>query len=157
MAREVRLDIRPSMLIRPGHRQTAVDSILLRVGLIDGFVPHRVRRPTAISWSLLPSGRLKLNVDAAFAPGWAGGGCVLRNATGDLVAALSFPLHGASSSLHVEALAMEEALSWCTDLSIPPFEIETDSLTLARLSVSIMKLDYLNMWNLISIVPNLAK
>ncbi|CAH9079126.1 unnamed protein product [Cuscuta europaea] len=66
---------------------------------------------------------MKLNTDV---PGRAGGGAILRNQNGELVAAISFPLI-ASTSLEAEIQAIFTATRWAIEEGYSEFLVETDA------------------------------
>lgn len=126
----VRTDVMSITHSRPLARCSPADDILLSSGLIRGFkVSQRMRR-MLISWSLPPSGRLKLNVDATFRSYCAGGGGILRDDSSNVLVAFAFPIMDATSPLHAEALALFHSLEKCVAASLFPSIVETDSTLL---------------------------
>lgn len=87
--------------------------ILLHERIIHRFSYPRCKQPTLVSWFLPPSGRLKLNVDAAYSHGRAGGGGIIRNSKGNVIVAFDFPHMDSTSPLHAEVLALAFVLNWC--------------------------------------------
>lgn len=65
----------------------------------------RPPRPLIVHWVTPPSGRLKLNVDAAVGRHYAAGGAILRNHRGSCLGAISFRLP-LSPPLHAEIQAV---------------------------------------------------
>lgn len=94
---------------------------LLSKGGIGAEVKN-AKRPLS-HWKFPPSGRLKINVDGAFRPKQQQGGigAVVRNESGQCLAAFARPIPFASSALHVEAescrlacylLSIRDGLTW---------------------------------------------
>ncbi|CAH9125376.1 unnamed protein product, partial [Cuscuta epithymum] len=81
-----------------------IDKILYEERLIpEGYhLAQRILKP--IRW-IKPKNGLKLNIDAAFIPGRASGGAILRNERGKMLRAISFPV-AADSSLEAEWKAL---------------------------------------------------
>ncbi|PON85091.1 LOW QUALITY PROTEIN: Ribonuclease H-like domain containing protein [Trema orientale] len=80
-------------------------------------------------WKRSPTGKLKLNVDAAInlRTNCIGVGGVFRDSNGDVVVdVLSKRLSLTQSLYAVELIAMKEALSWCKDKSYVVYMLESD-------------------------------
>lgn len=80
-----------------------------------------------VSWVLPPSSRLKLNVDASFNAQGTGGGSVLRDDSGEIIYEFAFPILGATSPVHAEAMALVQSLDFCSTTAQHPLEAEIDS------------------------------
>lgn len=125
----VKRDFLMLSIASPMRSNGTSDMILIREGFAASFTPPKRRKTLWIKWTKPPSGRLKLNTDASFTSSGTAGGACLRDSTGNLVAALSFPLK-ASSAQEAEVLALESALIWCESAAIFPKAIEVDSSSL---------------------------
>ncbi|XP_031132021.1 uncharacterized protein LOC116033418 [Ipomoea triloba] len=100
--------------------------------LIATFAPKKRSIISWIKWLRPPTGRLKLNTDAAFSSLRSAGGACLRDSSGTLIAALAFPI-AASSALEAETFALDFSLRWCDLTAKRPQYIEVDSKFLASL------------------------
>ncbi|CAH9141052.1 unnamed protein product [Cuscuta epithymum] len=78
-----------------------------------------------IRW-LKPQSNFKLNADARYISGKAGGGAILRNQDGEMLAAISFPIT-ASTSLEAEIIAIIIATRWAVESGYCDFQVETDA------------------------------
>lgn len=85
----VREDIFLSTKSRSRTKKVANISSLIQVGLSPPLTTCQLR---IVGWLLPPVGRLKLNTDAALGQHTAGGGAILRDATGAFMHAIFFPL-----------------------------------------------------------------
>lgn len=128
----------------PISRRSPADDILLSAGLVRKFAANRRRIPTLVQWTLPPSGRLKLNVDASYDASGSGGGGILRDDSGNLLLSFAFPINGASSALQAEVAAMALSLRYCMHRLAGPVTIESDS----QLLVAFINRHSISPWNL---------
>lgn len=129
---EVKQECFDLSIVHPFRSTKSSDRRFIEVGLVAFFTAPKPKKTLWIKWHHPPSGRLKLNSDAAFSSVSCGGGAVLRNSNGALVAALSFPL-SATSALEAEALALDFTMRWCELAARKPTLIEVDSSVLVYL------------------------
>uniref|UniRef100_A0A803Q6Z2 Reverse transcriptase domain-containing protein n=1 Tax=Cannabis sativa TaxID=3483 RepID=A0A803Q6Z2_CANSA len=94
------------------------------------YDPTGVLPPTKPKWLAPPSGRLKMNTDAAVnvATGVFGLAAILRNSTGDILAAMVKPMKGCVKAEEMEALAIAWGLKLMLHLRLNVDFIESDSL-----------------------------
>uniref|UniRef100_A0A803PD22 RNase H type-1 domain-containing protein n=1 Tax=Cannabis sativa TaxID=3483 RepID=A0A803PD22_CANSA len=92
--------------------------------------PSRSTNKSEPPWLNPPSGKLKLNTDAAVnkTTQITGCGVVLRNSNGDIVAASSKSIPGVFRPEIMEALALMNALKLLIDNQLTAHILETDSL-----------------------------
>lgn len=83
-----------------------------------------------IKWEKPPDGLLKINVDAALdiPSRKAGIGLVIRNSTGNFIAARMIPLMDVFKPDEAEAIGVKEALKWLEEKHIDDVQVETDCL-----------------------------
>ncbi|KAL6189330.1 hypothetical protein ACLB2K_040719 [Fragaria x ananassa] len=83
---------------------------------------------TSEVWS--PASTLKLNVDGAYLEHRQNGGVggILRNSSGNFIAAYTTPVMHISSDLHVELLAIREGIDLIQKMQLQQVVIETDCL-----------------------------
>ncbi|CAH9115747.1 unnamed protein product [Cuscuta epithymum] len=103
-----------------------VEDVLLEEGIIPRNFKVSRMKIRAIRW-IKPQNCLKLNTDACYVPGKAGGAAILRNDDGKLIAAIAFPLV-ASSSLEAEIFSIAYASRWMVDAGFHGFHVETDCM-----------------------------
>ena len=91
---------------------------------------RRYKTPMAVFWQK-PNCLWKLNVDGSSMgnPAYAGGGIVVRDATGSLVLLQSL-YFGHATSLFAEAMALLRGLEICKQRGLFPLHLETDSQVL---------------------------
>lgn len=130
--KEVKREFFTMSVVHPLRSSSSSDHRFIDSGLVASFAVPRPKKTLWIKWHCPPSGRLKLNSDASFSSVSCGGGAVLRNSEGFLVAALLFPL-SASCALQAEALALAFAMRWCDLVARKPTFIEVDSSVLVHL------------------------
>ncbi|CAH9096848.1 unnamed protein product [Cuscuta epithymum] len=104
---------------------SSVHKVLLVENLIpkDYRLTQRTLKP--VRW-LKPKSGFKLNVDAAYIPGKAFGGAILRNDLGRMIYATSFPLE-ASSSLEAELKVLIQATKMAIQDGFYNFQVESDA------------------------------
>uniref|UniRef100_A0A803PZC5 Reverse transcriptase domain-containing protein n=1 Tax=Cannabis sativa TaxID=3483 RepID=A0A803PZC5_CANSA len=87
-------------------------------------------QPVHIPWQPPPIGELKMNVDAAVdsSKNRIGLGAVIRNSTGQVIAALSMPIIGNFASHEMEAKAIFHSLVWASQWELQIGHVETDAL-----------------------------
>lgn len=85
-------------------------------------------------WTPPPEGFLKINCDGAFLPELKVGawGFVIRDHTGDSIAAGAGKLYKAFQAMHAETVGCLEALKAARDLGIGNIILETDCLNLVK-------------------------
>uniref|UniRef100_A0A803Q5N4 Reverse transcriptase domain-containing protein n=1 Tax=Cannabis sativa TaxID=3483 RepID=A0A803Q5N4_CANSA len=98
--------------------------------LPHAYVPHTQVPPTKPKWLAPPSGRLKLNTDAAVNvnTGVFGLAAILRDSNGDVLAAMVKPMKGCVKTEEMEALAVAWSLKLLLTLRLSVDFVETDSL-----------------------------
>nr|GMD52496.1 uncharacterized protein LOC109191080 [Ipomoea batatas] len=94
----------------------------------------RTRNKSASKWEKPTSGFLKLNTDAAVdvQRNRMGYGWVLRDDTGQFVAAACIPGRGLFSPKEAEAMAIREALSWTKRHGVSKIQVESDALQIVQ-------------------------
>ncbi|XP_060965555.1 uncharacterized protein LOC133034481 [Cannabis sativa] len=96
--------------------------------------PSRSTTTSDAPWLNPPSGKLKLNTDAAVDKSNQRTSCgaVLRNSNGDIVAAFSKSIPGVFRPEIMEALALVNALKWLIDNQWTAHILETDSFLVVK-------------------------
>ncbi|CAH9117536.1 unnamed protein product [Cuscuta europaea] len=109
----------------PNMKVRSISDILYEEHLIPNN--FKIKRPTiqVIKWKK-PQGKFKLNTDASYLPQKSAGGAILRNSTGEIVLALSFPIV-ASSCLEAELVSLILATVWTMEAGYSNLLVETDS------------------------------
>ena len=109
--------------------------IILR-GLNIHSVDVQIQRNIIVRWGKPPLGCLKLNVDGAAKgnPRRTGGGGIIRDHNGDVIAGFS-KFYGITTNMVAEFNAIRDGLLLCSDLSIglSTVLIESDSLILVEM------------------------
>ncbi|KAF5477474.1 hypothetical protein F2P56_004111 [Juglans regia] len=105
-----------------------------KAACVDQNVSRRLAQ-----WSRLEGDCVKANWDAAFISngGKMGGGCVFRNSSGELLAAVGWPRSFIGSPLQAEAVALERTIELCVELGFQQVVFEGDSLNLVQDILSI--------------------
>ncbi|PON49878.1 Ribonuclease H-like domain containing protein [Trema orientale] len=94
---------------------------------IDGDVAQQ-NKSLRIKWYCPPSGKLKLNIDAAVDQrlGRVGVGAMIRDCNGHMIDVLAGLIPISISPFGTESIAIREALSWCSNHSLSVFIVEND-------------------------------
>ncbi|XP_060195288.1 uncharacterized protein LOC132624540 [Lycium barbarum] len=107
-----------------------------------------------VKWSFPADGCVKLNTDGCSKgnPGNNGGGGVIRNNRGFLIAAYGINF-GITTNNVAEALAMKIGIDWCTQNGYKCLDIESDS----KLLVDWIMDEYNPPWNIIDTILDIKK
>lgn len=96
-----------------------------------GLLPTlHIKRAQVVRWLVPPTGRLKLNTDAAVGRQFAGGGAILHDSSGACVGALSFRLPMSSPFLAETQADLFGLLFFLS--AYPHIILETDCQQLSR-------------------------
>ncbi|KAM5569439.1 hypothetical protein ABKV19_016788 [Rosa sericea] len=116
------------------NKSKRVSDVVLETTFTITNVGGGRRNAGEVRWQSPPIGCVKLNIDGAFmlASGSGGIGMVLRDNTGQFLAAKGRPVMGLMSAEHAELLACKEALEFILERSLQPAIVETDSLVIKQ-------------------------
>ncbi|CAN0885155.1 Putative ribonuclease H protein At1g65750 [Linum grandiflorum] len=99
-------------------------------------MPHTlapISHPNLTVWEPPSPGRVKINVDGATKTPIGGDICfVIRDNTGNIVTSAGRSFQGIFDSFSIEALAIQEALIWCSMSQFSRVDIESDALNVIQ-------------------------
>ncbi|XP_019190727.1 PREDICTED: uncharacterized protein LOC109185201 [Ipomoea nil] len=84
------------------------------------------------TWLPPPFGRFKCNVDASLLGDRLGFGAIIRDHSGDFIAAYGGLLHCARDPYVAESMAVKEALAWLKERNVSHITIESDCLNFCK-------------------------